>query len=250
MPDSPSEAVQPTGVSCTMEGVPPRKKTAEPDTAVTYVRVSTEDQAESGLGLDSQRAKVTAECERRGWRIVAELADEGISAKSMENRPGLLAALAMLDGADAAGLVVAKLDRLSRSVHDFTGMVDRAQRNGWTLVVMDLGVDTSTPSGEMMANVMASFAQFERKLIGQRTSDALQALKRQGKTLGRPERVPNELVDVIVQMRENDGMPLREIADRLTAEGIPTSQGGKRWYASSVAAVLRRAAADAVDVSW
>jgi DNA invertase Pin-like site-specific DNA recombinase len=220
-------------------GVPPRRKQADPSSAVTYVRVSTEDQADSGLGLDGQRAAVNAECERRDWTIVAALADEGISAKAIDNRPGLLAALDMLDGGHAASLVVAKLDRLSRSVHDFTGMVDRAQRNGWTLVVLDLGVDTSTPSGEMMANVMASFAQFERKLIGQRTSAALQALKRQGVVLGQPNRSAPALVDRIVHMREQD-MSLRAIADQLTTESVPTSQGGARWYASTVAAVLRR----------
>jgi DNA invertase Pin-like site-specific DNA recombinase len=216
-----------------------RRKTAEPGTVVGYIRVSTEEQANSGLGLETQRAKLVAECDRQGWTLVDVLADEGISAKRMDNRPALQRALARVEKGDAAILMVAKLDRLSRSVHDFTGVVARADRNGWSLVVLDLGVDTSTPTGDMMANVMASFAQFERKLIAQRTSDALQVKKTQGARLGRPDRTPPETVARIVAMRRG-GATLAAIATALTAEGVPTSQGGKRWYPSTVAAVLRR----------
>ncbi|MCD2193548.1 recombinase family protein [Actinomycetospora endophytica] len=219
--------------------MPARRKTADPDTVITYVRVSTEDQAQSGLGLDAQRAKLADEVDRRGWRVVAEQADEGISAKTIVGRPGLLAALGALDGGEAANLMVAKLDRLSRSVHDFTGLVDRSKRNGWSLVVMDLGVDTSTPSGAMMANVLASFAQFERELIAQRTSDALQALRRDGKVLGRPDRAHAELVARARELRDQ-GMTLAEIASTFNYFEVPTSQGGSRWYPSTVAAVLRR----------
>lgn len=217
----------------------PRRKVTDPLSAVTYRRVSTEDQAESGLGLDVQRSKVDAEVARRGWHSVGDFADEGISAKTIDARPELLAALDMLDSGQAANLVVSKLDRLSRSVHDFTGLVDRAKRNGWSLIVMDLGVDTTTAAGMMMANVLASFAQFERELIGQRTSDALQVLKRQGVRLGRPERAVPELVERIGNLR-GDGKSLAFIADILTGEKVPTSQGGQRWYPSTVAAVLAR----------
>lgn len=194
---------------------------------------------ESGLGLDWQRAKVAAECDRRGWRTLGEYADEGISAKTIENRPGLVAALDVLDQGGAASLVVAKLDRLSRSVHDFTGLVDRAQRLGWAMVVLDIGVDTSTATGEMMSNILASFAQFERKLIGERTSAALQVKKRAGIRLGRPDRSPPEVV-IRVCVRRAEGATLRAIAAELNADGVPPSQGGQTWRASSVASVLAR----------
>jgi DNA invertase Pin-like site-specific DNA recombinase len=226
--------------------VAPRRKTAEPGTVVGYIRVSTEEQANSGLGLETQRAKLVTECDRQGWTLVDVLADEGISAKRMDNRPALQRALARVENGDAAILMVAKLDRLSRSVHDFTGVVARADRNGWSLVVLDLGVDTSTPTGDMMANVMASFAQFERKLIGQRTADALQVKKAQGARLGRPDRAAPETVARIVAMRRG-GATLSAIATALTAEGVPTSQGGARWYPSTIAAVLRRADAAAPE---
>ncbi len=219
--------------------MPPRRKTAAQGTVVGYIRVSTEEQAESGLGLDAQRATLTSECARRGYTLIEVLADEGVSAKEMANRPGLLAALDRVETGAAQILMVSKLDRLSRSVHDFTGLLHRAERRGWALIACDLGVDTSTPAGEAMANVMASFAQLERKLIGQRTSDALQAKKRAGAVLGRPDRAATETVQRIRRMRAR-GSSLQAIADKLNRDGVPTSQGGARWWPSTVAAVLRR----------
>src|SRR5919197_497301 len=135
-------------------------------------------------------------------------------------------------------LVVAKLDRLSRSVLDFAELMNRATKQHWALVALDIGVDMTTPQGEMMANILATFARFERRLIGQRTRDALSAKKAQGVRLGRPRRVPQAVVARIVKHRRQ-GEPLAAIADLLTAEGVPTAQGGKRWYASTVRAIIR-----------
>jgi DNA invertase Pin-like site-specific DNA recombinase len=112
-------------------------------------------------------------------------AGRGVSGRSMEGRTGLAAALEDVESGAADALVVAKLDRLSRSLLDFAALMERSRRDGWSLVALDLGVDTSTPSGEMMANVLAAFAQFERRLIGQRTKDALAVKRAQGVRLGR-----------------------------------------------------------------
>ena len=96
-------------------------------------------------------------------------------------------ALEAIEAGTAEGLVVAKLDRLSRSLLDFAALMERGRKRGWNLIALDLGVDTSTPSGEMMASVLATFAQqFERRLIGQRTKDALAVKRSQGVVLGRP----------------------------------------------------------------
>ena len=84
-------------------------------------------------------------------------------------RPGIELALKTLERGEAGALVVAKLDRLSRSMLDFTAVMDIAQKQSWALVAMDCAVDTTTPAGEAMANVLATFAQFERRLISQRT---------------------------------------------------------------------------------
>jgi len=133
---------------------------------IGYVRVSTDDQADSGLGLLAQRAAITEQCRRRGWTLAAIHSDTA-SARSLAARPGLSAALRDIDAGTAQALMVAKLDRLSRSLLDFSALMEKSRKRGWALVALDLGVDTTNPAGEMMANVLAVFAQFERRLIGQ-----------------------------------------------------------------------------------
>src|SRR5207247_7779623 len=129
------------------------------------------------------------------------------------------------------GLVVGKLGRLSASLLEFAGLMEGARRKGWSLVALDLGVDTSTPSGEMMASVLATFAQFERRLIGQRTKDALAVKRSQGVRLGRPRLLHEDVVARIVSEREA-GTSLAGIADSLNEDGVPTAQGGQRWSPS------------------
>lgn len=96
------------------------------------------------------------------------------------------AANELLAGGEAQALVVAKLDRLSRSLLDFAALMERAEAEGWAVITLDLGVDTSTPAGEMLVSVLASFAQYERRLIGQRTREGLAQKRAQGVQLGRP----------------------------------------------------------------
>ncbi|MGC7152977.1 recombinase family protein [Paenarthrobacter ureafaciens] len=206
-----------------------------PPKAIGYVRVSTTEQADSGAGLAAQRAAIQAEADRRGWTLEF-IEDAGISGARLD-RPGLQAALARLDAGGADILCVAKLDRISRSVHQGSGLIDRAQRKGWSLVALDFGLDMSTPAGEMVSNVLLSTAQYERRLIGQRTKDALAAKKAAGVRLGRPQQLPDTVVQRILAERSL-GHSLPVIAAALEADGIATARGGARWYPSSVKAVL------------
>lgn len=208
---------------------------------VAYIRVSTEEQADSGAGLAAQRSAIAAECARRGWSLVALFEDAGASGKSLSGRPGLSAALNELNSGRASTLVVAKLDRLSRSLLDFSGLMERSRREGWSLVALDLGVDTTTPSGEMMANVLAVFAQFERRMIGQRTKDALAQKRQQGVRLGRPRSLSTDTARRVRALRLR-GMTLKAIADRLNRQSVPTAARGQRWHPTTV----RRALADNV----
>jgi DNA invertase Pin-like site-specific DNA recombinase len=210
---------------------------------VGYTRVSTEEQAASGLGLEAQRAAILAEVERRNLDLVEIFEDAGASARTL-GRPGLSAALDALDGGEGDVLMVAKLDRLTRSVHDATSLMARAEQSGWGLVALDAPVDTTTPQGAAMAQVIAVFAELERKMIGQRTRDALAVRRAQGVRLGRPPTVPPEVVSRIVGERRS-GVTWRTIAERLDADEIPTGQGGTRWWPSTVRAV-HCAAAEAV----
>ena len=200
-----------------------------------YVRVSTEEQA-GGAGLEAQRQAILAECRRRGWELVETIEDAGYSAKDLK-RPGIRIAVEQLERGKADALVVSKLDRLSRSMLDFTALMDRAQRQGWGIVALDCAVDTTTPAGEAMAHVLATFAQFERRLIGQRTRDALAEKKKQGVRLGRPRQLPPNIRRRI-KRRRNAGLTLDAIAHELNRDCVPTAQGGQRWYASTVRAVL------------
>lgn len=201
-------------------------------TAVGYVRVSTNEQADSGAGMEAQRRAITLAAEAREWHLVQIFEDGGASGKNLK-RPGLLAALDALDRGEAQVLVVAKIDRLSRSLIDFAGLMERARKRGWDLAALDLGVDTSTPQGEMVASVMATFAQFERRLIGLRTKEALAVKRSQGVRLGRPPVVAATVVARIAELRESP-MSYRQVAERLDHDGVPTPHGGRRWYASTV----------------
>lgn len=154
-------------------------------TVLAYVRVSTEEQSLSGLGLADQRSVIEHAATARSWQDVEFVSDAGFSGKSL-SRPGITDALQRLARGEAGVLVVAKLDRLSRSLLDFASLMDLANRQGWELVVLDLGIDTTEPSGRLMASVMASFAEYERNILSRRTSAALQQKKIAGARLGRP----------------------------------------------------------------
>jgi DNA invertase Pin-like site-specific DNA recombinase len=210
--------------------------TPEQPRALAYIRVSTSEQSESGAGLAAQRRAVEDEVARRGWLLQEVIEDAGYSAASLE-RPGLTDALQRLDARKADVLVVSKLDRLSRSVGDFAQVVDRSRRRGWQLVLMDLGLDTTTAAGELVANVVASTSQYERRLIGIRTKEALAAKRAAGVRLGRPSGLPSPvLADILEQRRA--GRSLAAIAQTLNDNGVATSQGGARWYPATVRAVL------------
>lgn len=203
---------------------------------IGYVRVSTAEQADSGASITAQRSTLRAEARRRGWELV-KVYEDAASGKSMTGRPGLGDALRALGAGQADTLMVARLDRLSRSIVDFGALMERARKRGWALVALDLGVDTTTPSGELVANVMASVAQWERRAIGQRTKDALAVKRAQGVRLGRPPTLPVDVRSRIRRLRAS-GQTFQAVADVLNKEGVPTAQGGRRWYAATVRKVL------------
>src|SRR5450755_311183 len=203
---------------------------------IGYVRVSTEEQGLSGAGLQAQRAAIIAECERRGWELI-EIAEDVGSGKTLK-RPGIRAALDTLAVGDASALVVAKLDRLSRSMVDFAGLMATAQKQSWALVALDVQVDTTSPSGEAMAHMLATFAQFERRLISERTKQALAQKRASGVRLGAPPEIDASVATRIRDERAA-GSTLREIAERLNNDGVPTARGG-RWRASTLQRVLAR----------
>lgn len=205
--------------------------------AIGYCRVSTDEQGRSGLGLESQRDTIERETSRRGWTLEHVYTDVA-SGKSLRRRHEMSDALAALRDGTADVLVVAKLDRLSRSVSDFAAILARSNAEQWELNICDLGVDTTTPSGKMVAQIMMVLAEWEREMIGDRTKAALQVARSRGTRLGRPRGVTTDTLRLIRILRES-GKSYAAIASALASEDIPTAQGGQ-WQAATVRKLYER----------
>ena len=156
---------------------------------VGYVRLSKAAPGTSdGYGLDAQRAAITAEAQRRGVQVVSIESDNGVSGKTGSIKPGLERALLALATHRADALMIAKLDRIARSSLDFAKLLERSRSEGWRIIALDMGLDTSTAVGEVVASVLMAFASFERRCISERTTAGLQVARARGKTLGRPRK--------------------------------------------------------------
>lgn len=204
--------------------------------AVGYARVSTEEQENSGLGLEAQRRVLREESERRGWSLLA-IREDVASGKTRNGRRGLRAALDAVELGEADVLLSARIDRLSRSLRDLIELMDRSVQEGWALVTLDLRVDTTTPHGKAMARMAGVFAELERDLIAERTKAALAVKRAQGARLGRPITMPKDLRQRIKRMNAR-GLGWTAIARKLNDQDVPTAQGGKRWYPSTVRAMF------------
>lgn len=144
-------------------------------------------------------------------------------------------ALAECESGRSCGVVVATLDRLTRSVVDLGGLIGRAQRAKFNLVALDFGLDLSTPQGELVGNLLASVSQWERRIIGQRTSEGLRQLPRHRRN-GRPV-YPDEVRDHARALRD-DGLTMRAIATHLEAGGVRPVRGGTRIHAATISRLL------------
>ncbi|KMO73887.1 recombinase RecB [Mycolicibacterium chubuense] len=204
-----------------------------------YTRVSTEDQADKRNGLEAQRAAIDAEAKRRGWDV-EHFADEGGSGKNIN--PKLAEALELLALGQGEGLIVAKLDRLSRSIIHAATIIECAQKQGWSLVLLDLGVDLTTAAGRMFAMNLVNYAQYERELISERTKAALAAKRARGERIGRPRLVHAGLLRRIVMDRQA-GLSYARIANALEAECILSPAGRPNWQSSTVRRIYQSATA-------
>ena len=169
-----------------------------PNTVYGYCRVSTENQ-EDGTGLEAQTVTIEREAVRRDWETV-ELHREVVSGgKGIHQRPVLAAILERIQRGDV--LVVAKGDRLARSLLVLSQLLEASDREGWSLVLIDLGVDTSTPAGRLSAQVVGAAAEYERQMIRARTREGLAVKRSQGVRLGRPVEMPATIRAEVVSLR-------------------------------------------------
>jgi DNA invertase Pin-like site-specific DNA recombinase len=211
--------------------------------AITYTRVSTDEQGDSGLGLDAQATIVTGYATAHGWDVIEAVAEVG-SARTIAKRPEFVRVLDQLRRGAADVLIVPAYDRMSRSFPEGVDVIATAERQGWSIVVCDQGLDTTTATGRFLAHVLLSAAEYQRAQTAQRTRDALAAAKARGIQIGRPPALPDEVRRRIISERAA-GRTLRAIAEGLEADGTPTAHGGT-WAAATVRRVLMSDAAQRV----
>ena len=227
--------------------------------ALGYVRVSTEDQAREGVSLDVQAERIRAYCQAKAWTLVEIIRDEGRSARDL-NRPGIARVLEFARRRNGARVVevvvVLKLDRLTRSVKDLGTLMDEFRRLRFGFTSIQEAVDTTSATGELFFNIVASISQWERRVIGERTTAALCYRRAQGQRISRDpfgwrvngdgrtlHPVPGELKAVALMTTwRAEGASLANIADKLNLAGIAPKRSAK-WFASSVRSVLATAGA-------
>lgn len=207
-----------------------------PAAAVGYLRVSSSEQAASGLGLEAQRAAIVAAADRLGLTVSHWAEDAAVSGSiAPASRPGLGYALTLLGSGGT--LIVAKADRMARKASDLLALRDLSERDGWGIVAADGSYDSTTPHGRAMSTVSAAFAELERDLIRSRTREALAVKRAEGVRLGRPVTLAQDVRERIAAERAA-GRTLQAIADGLNADNVPTARGGATWRPSQVRAVV------------
>jgi DNA invertase Pin-like site-specific DNA recombinase len=210
------------------------------DLAILYARVSTQLQVNDGVSLDVQERQLHQAAEMAGYTLIELVREEGRSGKNISGRPALTDALKRLDAGEAKALFVTRIDRLARSTQDFLSAVDRANKNGWRLVMLDLNLDTSSYQGRFVVTIMSALAEMERGIIAERQRDVHKDRRARGITwgvdMGPKNRTPDEIKQRIVEQR-SAGMSYQKIADSLNKDGIPT-QNNKKWYATTVKNII------------
>jgi site-specific DNA recombinase len=234
--------------------------------AIGYTRVSTDQQDKEGVSMETQCAKIRASITtHNNWELLEIIDDGGESAKSLE-RPGLQRILTMMDAGSIGAVIVAKLDRLTRSVKDLAMLLERFEQNKVVLVSVAESLDTASAAGRLVLNIMISVSQWEREAISERTKEALAFKKKQGERVGsvpygfriKPdgrtkvnkhkktilvelEPEPNEqtAIEEIKRLRKRGrGWTTRAIAEELNRKGF-TMRGGRTWTFGRVAQILK-----------
>ena len=173
-----------------------------------YARVSTKDQSTEG-----QVAQLTAYCQARGWTDVAVFRDDGISGVR-DNRPELDKLRERMLHGEFSAVIASKMDRLGRSLGMILRFWDEADAAGVRVIVIDQGIDTSTPAGRLQRNMLAALAEFERELILERTRAGIARARALGKKFGAPRRI-SESIARAVRERRSRGESLRMISQRM-----------------------------------
>lgn len=217
-----------------------------------YIRVSSEGQADN-TSLDDQQEKITAYCNALNHELVGFYQDVQSGGKS-ENRKGLQAAIADMLAGKADGLIVLKLDRLGRRASDVLTLIDKELHpNNKALVVIDMNMDTSTPTGKLVLTMLAGVAEFEKSQINERTANGKKARAKSSPyanggapKFGHKADNKNLVIDAqeqeiinIIKRHHKSGKSPQKIADFLNKNNLPSKRGGT-WSKTTVARVVER----------
>lgn len=217
-----------------------------------YIRVSSDEQADSGLSLAHQKKKLELLAEVQDWTIVDLIEDAGLSAGSM-NREGLQEILGLVRSRKIEGVLVFKLDRLTRSLRDLLSLMDEFKRYKVRLVSASENLDTSTAAGRFFIQMLGSISEWEKAAIGERTGAAISQLRSNGKRFSRfapygwryrsngemvPSDAEQETIKVMKQLRQ-DGLSLAKIGTALVDEGRRPRNGKRSWSTTLIRRVLQ-----------
>jgi len=219
---------------------------------IGYARVSTEEQATRGMSLAAQAEKMRGYCALYDLELASVVEDAGASGRSLA-RPGLTTVLGAVRRREVEGVLVARLDRLTRTIGDMATLIDGyfGDKAGRSLFSVAEAIDTRTAAGRLVLNILVSVAQWEREAIGERTRDALRHRRATGRVYGHPPLgyavAGDRLVPVETELRSiaevrrlgAGGASVRAICAALTAGGFSPKRGGA-WQPSTVHAILRR----------
>jgi len=217
--------------------------------AYGYVRVSTKRQSEEGVSLESQKNRIRAWAEMNDCNLIGIEEDPGISGGRIDNREGLQRAI-HIACEEKAVLIAYSLSRLSRSLKDTLLIAEKLEKAGADLVSLSEKLDTTSASGKMIFRILAVLNEFEREVLSERTSAALQHKKAKGEVYGPipygynrdgnilVKNIEEQEIILMIKAWDADGRSLREIARELEKRKILTKQG-KRWYGSTVSGILQ-----------
>lgn len=221
--------------------------------AIGYIRVSTEEQAQSGLSLDNQREKIAALAGLHDWNLVGIVEDPGFSAGTT-NRPGLQEVLSMVRSRKVKAVIIYKLDRLTRNQKDLLSLLETFNRFGVRLVSVSEQLDTSSASGRFFISMLGGISEWEKAVISERTEVAINQLRKDRKkftrhpplgwrftSAGKMVQHDSEQQTLqIIQELHRDGLSLRKIGDELVRRGR-TPRSGREWSTSVIRNAVRTA---------
>ena len=223
-----------------------------PMKAVAYVRVSTDKQADRGVSREAQSERIRAMAMVHNAELVEVIVDGRESAKSLQ-RPGMEQLLALLEARKVQAIIIAKLDRLTRSVSDLCDLLERFERRRVALISVAESLDTDSAAGRLVLNIMTAVSQWEREAIGKRTRDAMNHKRSNGKRVGNirfgyhlcadgkhieTDSAEQAILSEIRQLRHT-GQTLRGIAAALNHRGLRTRRGSA-WRLEHIARIVKQ----------